>query len=93
MAEDAVFQTVKNAASSVMTDLSPDMLTEQASLRELGANSLDRAEILMRVMEQQKLMVPMIRFAMCQNLADIAGTLREAQLAVAEQKLREQLPE
>lgn len=93
MAEDAVFQAVKDAASSVMTDLSPDVLTEHASLRELGANSLDRAEILMRVMEQQKLMVPMIRFAMCQNLADIARTLREAQRAVIEQKLGEQLPE
>lgn len=91
MAEDAMFLAVKHAASSVMTELPPDVLTEQASLRELGANSLDRAEILMRVMEAQKLMVPMIRFAMCQNLADIAGTLREAQLAVVEQKLREQL--
>lgn len=91
MAEDAMFLAVKDAASSVMTDLVSDALTEQASLRELGANSLDRAEIIMRVMEDQKLMVPMIRFAMCQNLADIAETLREAQLKVIQQKLREQL--
>jgi polyketide biosynthesis acyl carrier protein len=81
MAEDAIFLALKNAASSVMTDLSPDLLTEQASLRELGANSVDRAEILMRVMEEQQLMVSMVRFASCQNLGDIAKVLREASLA------------
>ena len=54
MAEDAMLLAVKSAVSSVMTELSPDVLNEQASLRELGANSLDRAEILMRVMEDLK---------------------------------------
>ena len=80
MTDDAMFLALKDAASAVMTELSPDSLTEQASLRELGANSLDRAEILMRVMEDQHLMVPMIRFALCQNLADIAQVLHEAKL-------------
>lgn len=78
MAEDTVFLALKEAATAVMTDLSAEKLTERASLRELGANSLDRAEILMRVMEAQRVMVPMIRFAQCQNLGEIARVLNEA---------------
>ena len=80
MAEDAMFLALKSATCAVMTELPPHLLTMDVSLRELGANSVDRAEILMRVMEEQELRVSMIRFAICQSLADITKVLREAQL-------------
>ncbi len=47
-------------------------LTRDDSLKELGANSIDRAEILMMMMAAMKLKIPMMEFGKAKNLGELA---------------------
>jgi polyketide biosynthesis acyl carrier protein len=72
---DAVMSALRESVCEVMLDLDPEQVVESASLRELGTNSVDRADILMLTMERLQRPLPMVAFARCQNLGEIAQVL------------------
>jgi polyketide biosynthesis acyl carrier protein len=82
MNEDRIIESLKAAIATVLTTQAPENITPQDSLRQMGANSLDRAEILMCTMEELNVRLPMLAFASAQNLGDIvevlAGALQQA---------------
>lgn len=45
------------------------------SLRALGANSIDRSEIIMMTLESLSLSIPLIDLAKAENMGDLAGIM------------------
>jgi polyketide biosynthesis acyl carrier protein len=53
-------------------------VTPEISLRELGANSIDRADILMQTMSDLNVKLSMVEFASAKNIGDIASIFQKA---------------
>lgn len=75
MSQDQIFQTFKSVFVDVVPDVDIDGITLQHSMRDLGANSVDRAEILTETMEQLGVVVPMVSLADARNIGDIVAVL------------------
>ncbi len=58
MTRDDVFQVVKQQVCEVLIDVDPAAVTPQASLVDLGANSVDRVEVAVLSMEALGLQLP-----------------------------------
>ena len=58
-------------------DVAPEAVKPEASLRELGANSIDRVEIATLAMEELNADVPRARLATVSNLAGLVELLAE----------------
>ena len=59
----------------VIPDLQGRSFTPSDSLRELGANSLDRSEILMMTLESLSLKIPLIELAGASNIGELASII------------------
>jgi polyketide biosynthesis acyl carrier protein len=53
-----IFEIVKNNTLNVLPDLLPDDITIDRSLTDLGANSVDRVEIVLYSLDDLKLKIP-----------------------------------
>lgn len=71
----AIFNIIKGETLNVLSHIDEESVTEAASLRELGANSIDRAEIIMMALEKLNLRMPMIEFAKARNISDICALI------------------
>lgn len=71
MSKDEIFEVIKKVIVNVVPELAEKSISMQDSLRELGANSIDRAEILISSMSELKVKVPMIEFAQAKNLEEL----------------------
>lgn len=75
MTREQVFDIVKSKVLEVMVDLSPDQITPDRSLTELGANSIDRAEVAMCSMEALRLHIPRVHLHGVANLDGLVDVL------------------
>jgi polyketide biosynthesis acyl carrier protein len=50
-------------------------------LAELGVNSMDRAEIVVRVLEALRLRVPLVSLAAAKNIGELADLLHEQRIS------------
>lgn len=64
-----------DAIQRILPDVNQDQLQPQNSLRMLGADSMDRAEIIISVIETLNLKLPLSYFAAAKNLGDLADLL------------------
>jgi polyketide biosynthesis acyl carrier protein len=60
----------------LLPDLDPAAVTPQASLRDLGANSVDRADIVTMTMDRLGLRVPVRAFTDAVTLGDLAAVMQ-----------------
>lgn len=70
-----VFQIVERNTYEVVPELAPGDFARADSLRDLGADSLDRAEILNLSLEELDLQTPMHQFASVQTIAELVDAL------------------
>lgn len=75
MSELDVFQVVKKVTSEVLPFLPPDNITIEKNLKELGANSIDRMEVVTRSMEELGIKVPLVEFGKVKNLEGLVNVL------------------
>lgn len=71
MQNETIWATLKTAIIDIMIDVPNELLNPQQSLRDLGANSLDRAEIIMKTMVLLKLQIPLLSFAKANNINEL----------------------
>lgn len=76
MTEHDIFQTVRNVTLEVLPFLSADDVTIDKSLKDLGANSIDRAEVVTISMEKLGVKIAMLEFGKAKNLRDLVGVLK-----------------
>lgn len=77
MDKDQVFAIIKENIIDVVPELANREITIKDSLRELGANSVDRAEIIIKSIAALKLQVPLVEFAQAKNIEELVAIFSE----------------
>ena len=72
MTEDRVFQTIVDNARTIVPRLAEHDFLRSDSLRDLGANSVDRSEIVMTTLEDLSLDIPLVAIARAENIGELA---------------------
>ena len=67
-----VFEVLKKSTREVVTKLAEEFIETTDSLKNLGIDSVDRAEIIMMVMEELDLHIPLIELAPARNIGELA---------------------
>lgn len=75
MNTQSIFDIIAGHAREVLPELGARPLSGQDSLRELGANSIDRAEILMLATASLGLRVPLVQLSQPRNMGELADLL------------------
>jgi polyketide biosynthesis acyl carrier protein len=78
MAKEKVYEIVKGVIMEVIPDLKPEMISIDKSLKELGANSIDRMEVVTLSMEALELKLPLMSFAAVSNIQGLVDVLSES---------------
>jgi polyketide biosynthesis acyl carrier protein len=77
MDKDEIFSVIKKNIIDVVPELANRSITMDDSLRKLGANSVDRAEILIKSLEALRLKDPLVEFGQAANLAELVAIFLE----------------
>ena len=72
-----IFQMIVSHTREVLPHLEDHDFKETDSLRNLGANSIDRSEIVMMTLESLSLNIPLIVIAQAENMGELAALLHE----------------
>ncbi|MDQ3206131.1 MAG: acyl carrier protein [Pseudomonadota bacterium] len=75
MTVDDIFKILVNHTREVLPEVENHDFRMKDSLRELGANSIDRSEIIMLTLETLSLSIPLIAVAKAENMGELAGLL------------------
>ena len=75
MDKQAIVDIIAGHAREVLPDLANRSLSATDSLRELGANSIDRAEILMLTTATLDMRVPLVQLSQARNVGELAELL------------------
>lgn len=75
MTIEDIFAIIVGHTREVLPGLDDYPFQFSDSLRELGANSIDRSEIVMLALESLSLKIPMIEVAKAENMGELAGLL------------------
>jgi len=77
MAKEQVYEVVRKVIIRVLPDLDPDMISIEKRLKDLGANSIDRMEVVTMSMEELGLKIPLMSFAQVSNIEGLVDVLTE----------------
>lgn len=75
MDKQSILKQLQQNILTVVPELAGNTLGPEDSLRELGANSIDRAEIIIITMASLQIKQPLIAFAKAKNIADLVEIL------------------
>jgi polyketide biosynthesis acyl carrier protein len=70
-----IFEIIVNHIREVVPELDAHDFQQDDSLRALGANSVDRADIIMMTLESLSLDIPLTELANAANIGDLAGKI------------------
>jgi len=73
----AIFRLMSRHAAAVVPGLESHEFRPEDSLRYLGANSIDRSEIIMMTLESLSLSISLVAFARAENMGDLAEIIHE----------------
>jgi polyketide biosynthesis acyl carrier protein len=68
MSDNEAGEAFKASLFEILPELSSREISPTDRLRDLGANSIDRAEIIMLTLARLKLKIPLIHFAQANNI-------------------------
>ncbi len=73
MNKEIIFEKLKSKIIEIMDDSLEDEadITMEASLRELGANSIDRMDIIMDMCDELGVKIPMTEFSNLKNIGEM----------------------
>jgi polyketide biosynthesis acyl carrier protein len=75
MSKEEIFMLLKNIVVEIMPDISPEQIKIEESLKDLGANSVDRIDIFIRAMEVLNVKIPLIEFGKLNNIQGLVDLL------------------
>lgn len=77
MSQQNVFDLIVKHTREVVPELESHHFLVSDSLRDLGANSIDRAEIIMMTLESLAVSIPLTELAGARNLGELAGRIHD----------------
>lgn len=82
LTQEEIFAVLKQNVLAILPDLPPDAISMEESLKGMGANSIDRMEIVVNTMEAIGVRIPLTHFAQVPNIAGLVNLYYEAALSV-----------
>jgi polyketide biosynthesis acyl carrier protein len=73
MTESEVFEVLKGNILEILPGVPPENVQPGISMRTLGANSIDRADIVIKTMSDLALKVSLLDFAAARDIGGVAG--------------------
>jgi polyketide biosynthesis acyl carrier protein len=77
MSRDEIFEIITRHTREVVPGLQQHPFKHTDSLRALGANSIDRADIIMMTLESLSLNIPLTVMAKAENIGELAHIIHE----------------
>ncbi len=77
MKKEDIFELIALHTSKVIPKLKNHMFQPEDSLKDLGANSLDRSEIIEMAMESLSLQIPRVNVFGAKNIGELVDILYE----------------
>ena len=74
---DRALEVLRRHTCDILDGIAPETVTPIVSLRDLGANSIDRVEIATLAMREMKADIPRPRLATVGNIGELAALLAE----------------
>ncbi|NOK09812.1 phosphopantetheine-binding protein [Corallococcus exercitus] len=68
-----LFQVISENILKVLPDVDAQLITPERQLRDLGANSIDRMEIVMGTMEDLGINVPVTELSQAKDIGSLLG--------------------
>ncbi|MCF6336408.1 MAG: acyl carrier protein [Gammaproteobacteria bacterium] len=78
MEKENIFSVVKEAIADVLPDVDTEAVSIEQNLKSLGANSIDRTEIVMSSMEKLGIKLPLVSFGGVENIEEMVDILVDA---------------
>ena len=78
MDKEKIFKLVKEYILEIIPDLDEEQITLDVSLKDLGANSIERMDITMMVMEELELDIPRTELLIPKNIGELVDLLARA---------------
>lgn len=75
MNEQQIVELIVRHAREVIPNLRDRQVQADESLKALGANSIDRSEILMMTLASLSARIPLMEMARAQNIGELAGII------------------
>lgn len=79
MNQQQVFELIVKNTREVVFELEEHQFNQNDSLKDLGANSIDRSEIIMMTLEDMEINMPMIELAKAENMGHLATIIHDKQ--------------
>ncbi|MBO3744807.1 hypothetical protein J5X84_01915 [Streptosporangiaceae bacterium NEAU-GS5] len=77
MTHDVIFETVKRNVLAVLPDVEPGQISIDGKLSDLGANSVDRADVVTLTMEDLGVTIPITEFQDVSDLRSLVTVLEK----------------
>lgn len=77
MSKEHVFEVVKNIITEILPDVDPAEITIEKQLKDIGANSIDRMEIVTMSMRELDIKIPLMSFAGVSNIEGMVDVLHK----------------
>ena len=77
MTKEQVCEVVRNIIAEVLPDLDAEQISLDKSLKDLGANSIDRMEVVTMSMQELGVKIPLLSFAQVGNIEGLVDVLLE----------------
>jgi polyketide biosynthesis acyl carrier protein len=77
MNKEQIFNIIKKHTCEIAAELEKEPISPTDSLKNLGIDSVNRAEIIMMVMEDLSLNIPRIELAGANNIGELADIFAE----------------
>jgi polyketide biosynthesis acyl carrier protein len=73
MSKDDIFRIIKDNILEIFPDISSEEISMDESLRELGANSVDRMDIVVKTMEAIEVKISLVEIAQAGNIGELVN--------------------
>ncbi len=80
MSKEDVFQAVKKNIVEILPHVSLDNIRIEGQLKDLGANSIDRMEIVTMSMEALGIKIPLVELGQVENIEGLVNLLYERKM-------------
>jgi polyketide biosynthesis acyl carrier protein len=77
MSKEKVFQVIKASIVEILPEILPNQIETAVSLKDLGANSIDRMDIVIKSMESLDIKIPLVEFGKVNNIQGLVDLLYE----------------
>ncbi len=77
MSQESIYEVIVNHTREIVPGLEEHPFNMSDSLRALGANSIDRADIIMMTLETLEKNIPLNELAKAENIGELARLIHE----------------